>query len=161
MITDRGGVVSERKRRPARWRRRAVIAALSAVVLGGTTWRCVAIRNAEPWFASLPTRDSALGTWTMEDPYSGHVSFIENGRFSAVDLPIGASTNWQFTGAGTWLLANHGRSVVLQPDHPTPDMDQRLELSVVRSAGHLRLCVLSGSPGVLCDFLLHRTTGVA
>ncbi len=134
-----------------RWRRRALFAGVAAVVVGATAWRAVAAHNAKPWFADVPSRSALLGTWRAEGDGGGQVEFAADGRFSAAGLPVGTSSGAGLTGTGRWSLDARGRSVTLRPDHPPPDPAP--DLSVVRAAGHLRLCVLSDSPGVLCDVL--------
>ncbi|WBO68601.1 hypothetical protein [Streptomyces camelliae] len=98
----------------------------------------------------------------MTDGDTGQVEFSANGRFSAVRLPIEALTlseGGEFTGTGRWSLVDRGGSVALAPDHPPSGMIQDASLAVVRTDGRIRLCVMSSSPGVLCDFLLRSVAG--
>ncbi|MBG7697187.1 hypothetical protein HCJ76_03490 [Streptomyces sp. MC1] len=131
-----------------------MFAGVAAVVAGAAAWRAVAAHNAQPWFADVPSRSALLGTWRAEGDGGGQVEFAADGRFSAAGLPVGTSSGTGLTGTGRWSLDARGRSVTLRPDHPPPDPAPDPGLTVVRAAGHLRLCVPSDSPGVLCDVLL-------
>ncbi|MET7430106.1 MULTISPECIES: hypothetical protein [Streptomyces] len=143
-----------------------MFAGVAAVVAGAAAWRAVAAHNTQPWFADVPSRSALLGTWRAEGDGGGQVEFAADGRFSATGLPVGTSSGTGLTDTGRWSLDARGRSVTLRPDHPPPDpAPDRPDhpppdpapdpgLTVVRAAGHLRLCVPSDSPGVLCDVLL-------
>ncbi|MCF3128852.1 hypothetical protein [Streptomyces olivochromogenes] len=115
--------------------------------------------NAEPRFAVVSSRSSLLGTWTTEDGNTGQVEFAANGRFSAVGLPVDTSSGGTLTGAGSWSLDDRGGSVILTPDHRPAGTNQDADLAVVRADGRVKLCVTSGSPGVLCDALLRLAAG--
>jgi hypothetical protein len=153
--------VSERHERPT-WRRRratgmAVGVAVPAVVLTGVAWRVVQLHDAEPRFAAVSSRSAVIGTWKLENGNTGQVEFDANGRFSAAGLPVEALTlspGGEFTGAGRWSLVDRGGAVALTPDHLPAGMNPDASLAVVRAAGRVELCVMSGSPGVLCDSLL-------
>lgn len=139
-----------------RWRRAAVLVALAAVLLGGAAWYLIDLRNAEPQFAVVSSQSSVLGTWKIEDGSAGQIEFAANGRFSAVELPVDTSPGTGLlTGAGSWSLDDRRGSVILTPDDAPSDLGlDAPRLAVVRADDRVRLCVFSGSPGVLCDFLL-------
>ncbi|MFF8941715.1 hypothetical protein ACF1A5_05400 [Streptomyces sp. NPDC014864] len=142
----------ERDERAPRWRRRTALAVSAAALLAGSAWRLIDVYETEPRLAVVSARSSVVGTWKIQDGHTGHVELAADGRFSAVGLPVDTSSDG-YTGAGKWSLDDRGGSVLLTPDQArsggvSPD------LAVVRADGRLRLCVTSGSPGVLCDFLL-------
>ncbi|WP_432186455.1 hypothetical protein [Streptomyces sp. Tue6028] len=128
-----------------------------AVLVAGVAWRLINRYQAQPRFAVLSSRSSLLGTWDVEDGITGQVEFAADGRFSAVGLPVDGSPDSGFSGAGRWSLDERGGSVSLTPERPPSGMSPDAGLAVVRADGRVQLCVTSGSPGVLCDFLLrHR-----
>lgn len=143
--------MGERGEGAPRWRRRTALAMTAAALLAGTAWRLIDAHDAEPRLAVVSGRSSVVGTWEIQDGHTGHVELAADGRFSAVGLPVDTSSGG-FTGAGKWSLDDRGGSVLLVPDQAPSGMSP--ELAVVRADGRLRLCVTSGSPGVLCDFLL-------
>ncbi|MFI7414573.1 hypothetical protein ACIBU0_38620 [Streptomyces sp. NPDC049627] len=149
--------MSGRTKSPTRWRRRAALIAVAAVLLAGAVWRLKAIRDAMPQVTTGNARSSVLGTWKVEDPYGGQVELAANGRFSAVGLPLDTAPSARLTGAGKWSLDDRGTSVILTPDHAPSDMNPDTSMPVVRADGRVKLCVYSSSPGVLCDLLLGRT----
>jgi hypothetical protein len=149
-----GCAVNTSENRPTRWRRRAALAALTAALVAAAAWRLVDVHNAKPRLAVVPSRSAILGTWKLEHGTAGRVRFAADGRFSAVDLPVRTSPGGEFTGAGRWSLDGGGGSVALTPDDPPAGMNPKAALAVVRADGGVRLCVTSGSPGVLCDRLL-------
>nr|WSY52299.1 hypothetical protein OG999_20695 [Streptomyces sp. NBC_00886] len=149
-----GCAVGEREQRLTRWRRPAALVVLAAVLLAGAAWRLIDLHNAKPRLVVVSSRSSVLGTWKMEDGHTGQVEFAANGRFSAVGLPVDTSQGGEFTGAGSWSLDDRGGSVILTPDHVPSGMGPDAGLAVVRADGRVQLCVTSGSPGVLCDYLL-------
>jgi hypothetical protein len=130
-----------------------VPAALTAALLAAAAWRLVDVHDAKPRHAVVPSRSAVLGTWEP-DGAGGRVEFTADGRFSAVDLPVRTSPGGEFTGAGSWSLGDRGGVVTLTPDDPPAGMNPQPGLAVVRADGDVRLCVTSGSPGVLCDQLL-------
>ncbi|MEV5311431.1 hypothetical protein [Streptomyces sp. NPDC052610] len=131
-----------------------VLVALTAALLAAAAWRLIDVQDSKPRLAVVPSRSSVLGTWELEDDAGGQVEFAADGRFSAVDLPVRTSPGGEFTGAGSWSLDDRGGSVKLAPDDPPAGMNPQPGLAVVRADGDVRLCVTSGSPGVLCDQLL-------
>ncbi|MFJ4523587.1 hypothetical protein ACIP4Y_21960 [Streptomyces sp. NPDC088810] len=147
----------ERPRPAARWRRRAVIAGVTAVLLAGGVWHVVSRYAARPRLTVVSSRSAIVGVWRLEGGRTGRVEFAADGRFSAVGLPIATSVDG-FTGQGKWSLDNRGGLVALRPDHHPSDMEPDASLGVVRADGGLRLCVGSNSPGVLCDALLGPAT---
>lgn len=149
-----GCAVGEREQRGTRWHRPAAFAVLAAVLLAGAALRLIDLDNAKPRFAVVSSRSSVLGTWKTEDDNTGQVELAASGRFSAVGLPVDTSPSGEFTGAGSWSLDDRGGSVTLKPDRPPSGMSPDASLAVVRADGRVQLCVTSGSPGVLCDYLL-------
>jgi hypothetical protein len=129
---------------------------LAAVLIVAVAWHLIDRYDAMPRFAVVSSRSSLLGTWEVDDGNFGQVEFAANGRFSAVGLPVEGSPDKGFSGAGSWLLDDRGGSVTLTPDHPPSGMTSDADLAVVRADGRVQLCVTSGSPGVLCDFLLRH-----
>ncbi|MET8953818.1 hypothetical protein ACWEO4_24605 [Streptomyces sp. NPDC004393] len=149
--------MSERQQRPMRWRWSAALVVLAAALIAGAARRVVYLHDAEPRFAVVSSRSAVVGTWKMEDGNAGQIEFAANGRFSAVGLPVETFTlslAGVFTGAGSWSLVDRGGSVALVPDHPPSGTNSDASLAVVRADDRLQLCVTSGSPGVLCDYLL-------
>ncbi|MEV0174529.1 hypothetical protein AB0I00_25825 [Streptomyces sp. NPDC050803] len=136
-------------------RRRTALVALTAVLVAGVVaWRLVSVHNARPQLAVVSAPSALLGTWTAEDGGPGRIELAAHGRFSAVGLWI--ETDEQFTGTGRWSLSEHGGSVQLVPDGRSADTGDQPSLGVVRADGRTKLCIRSGSPGVLCDILLGR-----
>ncbi|MFB7113414.1 hypothetical protein [Streptomyces sp. NPDC056291] len=83
-------------------------------------------------------------------------------RFTATALPLEVSTtpsDGTFAGDGSWTIDDGGRSVDLMADRPPPGTSSHAQppsLGVVRNSDGIQLCILSGDPGVLCDYLLRR-----
>ncbi|MET8449096.1 hypothetical protein [Streptomyces sp. NPDC005209] len=152
--------MSVRERRPTRWRRPAALMVLAAVLLAGAAWRLTDLYNAEPEFAVVSSKSSLLGTWKTEDGNTGQVELAADGRSSAVELPVDTSSGGALTGVGSWSLDDRGGSVILTPDHRPAGMSQDADLVVVRADGHVKPCVTSDSPGVLCDALLRLAAGL-
>ncbi|GAA2202791.1 hypothetical protein [Streptomyces bangladeshensis] len=140
--------------RPARWRRRAVLLGLAGTLLGGTVWHLVSRQEAKPRSAVVSSRSAVVGTWEAEGDATGRVEFAADGRFSAIGLPVRTSPDGGLTGRGRWALDGRGGSVALRPDRAPSAPVRDARLAVVRADGRVRLCVTSGSPGVLCDVLL-------
>jgi hypothetical protein len=146
-----------------RWLRRLWACALAGVVVTVTaTWVVTTIRSREVRLTTVPSRTAIIGTWKME----GGVGWIQlgaNGRFSATDLPkeLFDPGPWQdgvTSTNGTWTLDDRGGSVDLVPvDAPRAEVSN-IALGIVERGHATHLCVTSGDPGVLCDFLLQRAT---
>ncbi|GLX48131.1 hypothetical protein Shyhy01_10810 [Streptomyces hygroscopicus subsp. hygroscopicus] len=149
-------------RGPVRWGRRLVAVALAAVV-GGISWWVKDRLDAQVRFAAVPSPASLVGTWKLEDVTTGQIRFTGDDRFTATALPLEVFTvpsDGTFAGGGSWSIDDGGRSVALEPDSPPSgaSSDEQPSLAVVRNSDGIRLCVLSGDPGVLCDHLLRRVT---
>lgn len=151
-------------RGPVRWGRRpAAVAVVGAVVAGGISWWARDRLDAQVRFAAVSSPASLVGTWKPEDGTAGQIRFTGDDRFTATALPLDVFTvpsDGTFAGGGSWSVDDGGRSVVLKADSPPPGAspDERPSLGVVRNSDGIRLCVLSGDPGVLCDHLLRRVT---
>lgn len=144
-----------------RWLRRLWACALAGLVVTVTaTWVVTTIRSREVRLTTVPSRTAIIGTWKME----GGVGWIQlgaDGRFSATDLPTELFNPgpWQdgvTSTHGTWTLDARGGSVDLVPVDALSAEVSDIGLGIVERGHATHLCVTSGDPGVLCDFLLQR-----
>jgi hypothetical protein len=99
----------------------------------------------------------------LEEGGVGWIQLGANGRFSATDLPNelfhpGPWRDGVTSANGTWTLDDRGGSVYLVPVDALRAEVSNIGLDIVERGHATHLCVTSGDPGVLCDFLLQRAT---
>ncbi|MBO1331057.1 hypothetical protein [Streptomyces sp. VRA16 Mangrove soil] len=150
------------ERRPGRrWRRAAVVVVVLGVTAGGIAHWVADRLDADVEFTEVSSPAALVGIWRLDDTDT-RIRFTADRRFTATGLPAEVftpSADGTFAGGGSWRVGDGGRSVDLKADDPPPGTDALAEppsLGVVRNGDGLWLCVLSGSPGVLCDYLLRR-----
>ena len=157
--------MSEASHQPRWSRKRVVVGALVvlAVLAAAVTWAVTYITNNEVRDATAASSAAVEGTWKAPGS-TGQIHLGADGRFTATalhdelfDLP--PSQNGATSTSGTWTLNAIGEYVALVPAGQVPSPEQDTGLGVVETNHTLELCVLSSSPGVLCDLVLQRVPG--
>ncbi|MGX4693055.1 hypothetical protein [Streptomyces sp. JNUCC 63] len=135
-----------------------------AVTAAAAAWAVAAVKSRQVRPATVASRSAVVGTWKVEGG-DGWIRLGADGRFRAVGLPAQVFTPGPWadgvtSATGAWALGDSGGWVPLKRAGVTDaetDYDY-IGLGIVETGGATRLCVGSGDPGVLCDFLLRRAS---
>jgi hypothetical protein len=143
---------------PGRSRRRvwAGVLVTLAALAAAAVWAVTYAANHRERLTTFPSSATAVGTWEMEGG-TGRIRLEADGRFLATGLDEVFTSDQSTT--GSWTLTHEGRHVALVPGSSPSGAEPDFGLTVVETGGAGKLCVLSESPGVLCDFLLARDPG--
>ncbi len=132
-----------------------------AVTAAGAAWAVAAVKSRTVHLATVVSRSAVVGTWQVEGG-DGWIRLGADGRFRAVGLPAQVFAPGPWVGGvtsatGTWALGDSRGWVPLKRAGTTGTETDDIGLGIVQTGGATHLCVGSGDPGVLCDFLLRRS----